>query len=135
MWIFATAVFLVLFFLLYRHPQATIKGILWAAVVLVVGGYSIYRYSTTVDSPSEKVKMSVVYGLGCGSDFPLAVWITNSSDKPVSRIIFAFQAFEPGHSTDLASSYDQSYDSDSIIAPGQTSKVCYAPPRILAAIT
>lgn len=53
MWVFATAVFLVLVFFLYRHPRTTLK-VLGVVVALILGGVGIIAYN---DSTSKSTYM------------------------------------------------------------------------------
>ena len=107
MWIFATAVFLVLVFFLYRRTKTTLN-VLGVALALIVGtialivSYDCQDPSTYVDRGSQ-VSVSVSYNLnGCDNAHPLMVTITNGADKTLEKIEWQIAAYVPGRSTNIA---------------------------------
>jgi hypothetical protein len=135
MWVFATAVFLVLFFLFYKHPLIMLNasGIIIAATASI--GYAIYWYNESISKPyidpDTQVSVSVIYSTtSCNDAFPLAVTIGNGSDKTVERVDWQMGAFATGRSTNLAKYQLEPFVSDGILAPGAVVTLCYALPGL-----
>jgi hypothetical protein len=135
MWIFATAVFLVLVFFLYRHPKTTLKvlGVL-VGLSLAVVGLIAYNDSTPTKSVDQKEKVAVLVSYdaaNCSAEFPLRTVITNRADKALTRISWRVEAFVPGRSSDIVA-YDSRwpFDSDYIVEPNQTITLCYKLPKL-----
>jgi hypothetical protein len=61
MWIFLTAVFLVLFFLFYRHPQIMLKAtgtLIGVLVLLVITAYLYFEWKQAPDTSSQPPSQS-----------------------------------------------------------------------------
>jgi hypothetical protein len=72
---------------------------------------------------------------------PIAVYLTNESSRPTVRVGWSFSVNQKGHSTDLAGFSEQvkamtdpSRQTDRIIQPGETYKVCSTAPEITVAL-
>jgi hypothetical protein len=135
MWIFATAVFLVLVFFLYRHPRTTLKVIGVVVAVLLVAGAVIYYYqlnspSTYMDRDSH-VWVTVSYdATACSKDHPLRVIISNRADAALEKIEWQMAAFVPGRSSNIAPYQSAPYMSDHIIEPNKMITLCYNTPPL-----
>lgn len=134
MWIFATAVFLVLVFFLYRHPRTTLKVL--GIVAALLGGVIIYLYnqpvsqSTYVDRDS-KVLVHVVYDPAtCSEAYPLRVIINNGADKTLERVEWQMAAFVTGRSSNIAKYQLNPYVSDHIVDPNMMVRLCYKVPLL-----
>jgi hypothetical protein len=137
MWIFATAVFLVLVFFLYRHTKTTLN-VIGVVLALIVGAIAFTAYyndstsqSTYVDRDSQ-VKVSVSYNAtACGAGFPLRTTISNFADKAINSISWTLAAYVPGRSSDITKF--TSYSSDYILEPKREITLCYKAPELTEA--
>ena len=137
MWIFATAVFLVLVFFLYRHTKTTLN-VIGVVLALIVGAIAFIAYnnsssqSTYVDRDSQ-VKVSVSYNAtACSAAFPLRTTISNSADTAISSIEWNVAAYVPGRSSNIVE-YNPSrwpYSSDYILEANHQITLCYKAPEL-----
>jgi hypothetical protein len=136
MWIFATAVFLVLVFFLYRHTKTTLKVL--SVVAVLIGGAIWYLFFNDSSSTSRvtyvdrdaQVSVSLNYSVTeCNADHPLRVTIINRADKTVEKIKWYVAAFVPGRSSDITKNYGE-YSSDYILEPNKMISLCYKAPQL-----
>jgi hypothetical protein len=141
MWLFITAVFLVVVFLLYKRPEQTQRGIA-KTLLVVLGLFALFAVLFGLSSVQEEqrrkaeraeeanVVVTANYRVAdCPAEKPLEVLIMNGSSKTVKAVSWDLEAFVPGHSTNLLD-YATSYNSDAILKPNQFVAYCYPPPKL-----
>jgi c-di-AMP phosphodiesterase-like protein len=138
-WIFVIVILLVFLFLLFNFPKQTL-GFLAIAVLAIVGliYYWIYLPSQEGEEREKeraryvaKVTVAVNYNSKeCEKDFPLAIIITNGSQRTINDVEWTIGVFRPGYSSNLAG-YENDYSSDKILAPGERWRACYRLPPTL----
>ena len=138
MWIFATAVFLVLVFFIYRHTKTTLK-VLGGAAALILFGVWIYDAGIwdgsasrpTYLNPDSQVSVSVNYDpTTCSNASPLQVTITNGAYKTLQSIEWHIAAYVPGRSSDIAKYQFSPYKSDYILEPNKMISFCFKTPEL-----
>ena len=108
-------------------------GFLLLAVKLLVVVAS-YLYDNSPEEKNRKaqaaITVSVTFDLTtkCSPAHPLHVTITNSSSRVLNRIIFSFEAYRPGYSSNLAEW--ETCDCDKILSPGSSYSFCNRAPKI-----
>ena len=138
MWIFATAVFLVLVFFLYRHTKSTLKVFTFLAVglVLIVGRAMIYfKVQSTPSSPYvDRDSMIAIYlnydVTSCDKEHPLRVIIRNGADKTLDSVSWYVSVYPLGRSNNIARYPSYTYSSDYNVDPSKTVGLCYKVPEL-----
>jgi len=144
MWLFITAVFLVVVWLLYRWPKQTrqgfVKGLVIVLGLIAVFGVLIWLSSVEDEQrrQAEKAELAKVVvtasydAANCTGEKPLHVFIENRSSKTVNAVSWELEAYVPRHSTNVADILTQDYKSDVILKPNQFVSYCYPPPKLIA---
>jgi hypothetical protein len=144
MWLFITAVFLVVVWLLYRWPKQTrqgfVKGLVIVLGLIAVFGVLIWLSSVEDEQRRQaeqaelaKVVVTASYdAANCTGEKPLHVFIENRSSKTVNAVSWELEAYVPRHSTNVADILTQDYKSDVILKPNQFVSYCYPPPKLIA---
>lgn len=128
MWLFATAVLVIVALLLLKFPRQTL--IVLGALLGVVALGGAYWWWEEMGR-QRYVDISVSYTptvAPCSSEFPLRLEVFNRSGSVVSYSSVYLAAYPPGRSTNIAPY--QSYTSDQIIAPGTGMTYCYSAPKL-----
>jgi len=138
MWLFITAVFLVVVFLLYKRPEQTRQGLATAfsiviGVIILLGVVALINVIEDEWRSRELAKVVVTASYdaaNCTEEKPLRVFMENRSSKTVKAVSWDLEAYVPVHSTNLIDYAD--YKSDTILKPNQFVSYCYPPPKLKA---
>ena len=113
MWLFITAVFLVMVFLFYKRPEQTKRGVVKGLFIVfcLIALYALFLEFSSKQSEQRwqaeqeelaKVVIKANYDAEkCKGDKPLRVFIGNSSSKTVKATRWELEAYVPRHSTNL----------------------------------
>lgn len=94
------------------------------------------RVGLTADGKIESIKDGMKDGVRVGDLFPLEHTISNTSDKTLLKVSWRLGVYERGRSTNLVKySSIQSFDSDHILKPGESIKLCFEVPELEGAFT
>lgn len=110
---------------------ARIMGFVLAGIVLLAmaGGGVVYFMK---EYPKGLVNVSVDYSPEelCTADRPLAVSVRNRGSGTVENVVFSFEMYEPGRSTELFGlDYGDYSVFDRIVGPGKTEVLCWKFPE------
>jgi hypothetical protein len=130
---FGIILFIVMIILLFKFPKQTLfisVGlillciILWWALITIPDN----RQKNIMEGINKNVNITVSYSLSdCNPGFPLLVTIKNNSNKTITKVSWEVNIYIPGFSKDI-SGYDNRYDSDKILRPGEIWLSCYKLP-------
>lgn len=116
---------LLLLIIVKLWPRA-IFFILGAA--LLVGG-GAFLWTRHIDAQRAQIEITVTYDSGvCPAARPLSVTILNKAAAPLERLSFSVHAKIPGYSRVITPYTYKQYESDKILAPGESYSSCYALP-------
>jgi hypothetical protein len=142
MWLFITAVFLVVVWLLYRWPKQTRQGFVKGLVIVLglIAVFGVLIWLSSVEDEKRwqaeqaelaKVVITASYdAANCTGEKPLHVFIENRSSKTVNAIRWGLEAYVPRHSTNVVDILTDDYKSDAILKPNQFASYCYPPPKL-----
>jgi hypothetical protein len=118
MWLFITAVFLVVVWLLYKRPEQT-KRVLVGGLFIVLGPLGLFACNQAEQAEFAKVAVTASYDdASCTKEKPLHIVLNNGSSKTANAITWDLEAYVPGHKTNLVDGHPN-YKSDTILKPNQ----------------
>jgi hypothetical protein len=126
-WI-AAAIVLALF-IFFTKKMFVLVGVL--VIVGATFGAYLYYEEHMEDLAESAVSLTVKYSVDeCSEEFPLRVFIGNTSERIVHSVEWDVTAFKPGFSTNLAESSYHGYSQDKILAPTEGWSICFSTPRL-----
>ncbi len=130
-WIIGLLVLVVFVIFLFKAPKQTIGCLVVIIIIIAIAWYALVtKPQQDRKRLEEQVVVTVVYDEEkCSRDYPLAVFIRNTSNKTVTKVEWHLNAYRPGFSSNLAGY--ESYSSDKILKPGESWSVCYRLPEDL----
>ena len=98
-------------------------------VASIVVGTGVFVWTRHLEDERAQISISVRHDVsGCPAAKPLLVTFQNSSPAPLERVTFSVHAKVPGYSRVVTPYTYKQYESDKILAPGETFSACYAKP-------
>ena len=129
MWLFITAVFLVVMWLLYKPPEQT-KRVLVGGLFIVFVPLGLFACNQAEQAEFAKVAVTASFDdASCTKEKPLHIVLNNGSSKTVKAVTWDLEAYVPGHGTNLVDGYPN-YKSDTILKPNQFVTYCYPVPKL-----
>src|SRR4051794_14906068 len=129
MWLFASVALLIVAFCLFKFPRQALYVL--GGLLLLILVAALYVWHDDAQRAAERkakeagVKLSVVYDTkACSAEFPLHVFLSNSSSNVVNSVGWKFQAYISGRSTNIAEYFSYG-TSDVILKPQTLSSACY----------
>ncbi len=105
------------------------RAIVFILIAVAVVGTGIFAWTRHIDSERAQIAISVTYDpSGCPAARPMSVTIRNTSPLPLERVTFSIHARKPGYSSVVTPYTYKQYESDKIIAPGESFSTCYPKP-------
>ena len=133
-WIIGLLAFFGFLSFLIHFPRQILTGIgIIIAVIALLYYACFYLPDQNRKILQEKVVVTVLWDTTkCGVEYPLFISVNNNSNKIMSKVTWAVEAYKPGYSTNLAG-YNNDYCCDKILKPGEIWTLCYRVPSSLKA--